>query len=203
MGAFTNLIGRAWNRGPIVATERRIWADTHHLYDVAGRTAQWLSGESKSQPGYFGPCDVDEDEAPGLTECLIACNRNGFLTANSQAGFDGAGFDGAHWVQLAAVTGYAHRPVVAKLRRLESRYGLIVHDGVGTRFRRGSGVTVTWAAGQAFTEFGRQHAEIDFLYNGCGPAASADIERAHQGPVFDRTPGRNTLWADLSTAVTR
>jgi hypothetical protein len=202
------IVGRAreWaeeRRGPILLRERPLWADTHHLYDVAGRTAQWLAGELRSQPGYFGPCDVDEDDAPGLTDCLIACNRAGFLTSNSQAGFDGTGYDGAHWQQLAAVTGFAHRPVVEKLRALNPRYGFLAHEGVGSRWHRAGGLTVTWAGGREYTEFGAQTNQIDFLYEGCGDAAIADIERAFQVTICDLIPGRNTLWADLHAAVTR
>lgn len=196
-----NIIGRLRDhldsRRPILPSERRYWADTHHLHDVAERTAQWLEGTLKSQPGYFGPCDVDEDDVPGLTDVLIACNRGGFLTRNSQAGFDGTGYDGAHWEQLAAVTGYAHELGLDRLRRLDGRYGLIAHEGVGRRRHRGKGVVVTWAGRLPFTEFGAQYDGVGFEFDGCGPDAVADLERAFQVTVYDPTPGRNSLWADL------
>jgi Domain of unknown function (DUF6919) len=70
---------------PLSRSERRVWADARTLDDAGELTAQWLDGTIRSQPGYYGPCDVDEDYCPGLTATLVACNRNGFVTMNSQA----------------------------------------------------------------------------------------------------------------------
>ncbi len=87
---------------PLTRRDRSLWAAARSLADLGELTALWLDGSIASQPGYYGPCDVDEDDAPGLTDTLILLNRAGYVTFGSQAGYDGA-----PWQQLAAVEGLA------------------------------------------------------------------------------------------------
>ncbi|MBL7261367.1 DUF6919 domain-containing protein [Paractinoplanes lichenicola] len=63
----------------LLPEDRPLWRAAESLDEVAALTARWLSGGIRSQPGYGGTVDVDEDDAQGLTAALIACNRAGFF----------------------------------------------------------------------------------------------------------------------------
>jgi hypothetical protein len=109
-------------------SEAEIWAAARSLNDLCALTERWLRADLATQPGYSGSVDVDEEEAPGLTDACIALNRAGFLTRNSQAGFDGTGYDGARWTQLAAVDGITIPPAAFALRR-NLPQGFKIHTG--------------------------------------------------------------------------
>lgn len=188
--------------------DRARWAETQSLADVAHLTAEWLRGAIDSQPGYWGRVDVDEDLAPGLTAALVALNETGYLTSDSQAGYDGPG-DGqessAHWTQLAWVTGYVTDPtLLARLRQVAADnelefYSVEAGSELPTR-------VVTWRNGHAFTDGtgARNLPELADDWTGygvCGQSAVADIQSARQVVIVDPTPGRNTMWAALRTAV--
>jgi hypothetical protein len=91
--------------------------------------------------------DVDEQEAPGMTDVLVRCNRAGFLTFGSQAGFDGTGDDGIRWQQLAAVDGLVGPDYLARLREACAGTGIVVDAS-------GDGQVVSFQRGRAFTTFG-------------------------------------------------
>jgi uncharacterized protein DUF6919 len=194
---------------PLTRRDRPLWAAAAGLDDLGQLTAAWLDGSIASQPGYYGPCDVDEDDAPGLTDTLILLNQAGFVTHGSQAGYDGPGYDGAHWQQMAAVEGLA----------APHTYDWLCDALTGTRFgvlawpckarpwhRAGAGVPVTFREGQAYTTFGSQVGEVTIageLYDGCGTAAIAAACAATQVTVYDPEPGRNDLWPALAAAAAR
>lgn len=188
--------------GPLLPEDRPLWEAARSLPDLAALTGRWLAGEIQSQPGYFGPVDVDEAEAPGLTAALIACNRAGFLTNDSQAGFDGPGADGAHWTQLAAVTGFMYEEPAERLAEL------VVADG-RFRIQRDTdtdqpGLAVTCRAGEETTWYGREidgDTIADELYGGCHDDAIADVFWSAQVTVWDPVAGRNELWLFLTAAV--
>lgn len=204
-----NLIDRfcgVFFRRPVIRAERHIWASARTLDDLGRLTARWLTGDLKSQPGYYGPVDVDEDDAPGMTTALVACNRAGFVTHSSQAGFDGTGYDGAHWQQRAAVTGFAGQNVLDLLRDglHGTLLGIVAHP-VKTGHRRDlTGVPVTVREGRVFTTFGRQLAVacIADLYDGCSDAAIGALRVAWQVTVYDPDFGPNDLWAELAAVMT-
>jgi hypothetical protein len=197
--------------GPLRRADRPRWAAARTLGDLAELTAQWLEGRIASQPGYYGRVDVDEADAPGLTDTLAALNRAGFLTRNSQAGYDGEGYDGAHWRLHAAVTGFASEAAVAWLRQAVAGRGcrLVVHD-CKPRWcvTRGAGVYVTYRDDgnrlEPVTNFGTQVGEATIareLY-GCGDEAVAAVCAAKQVTVYDTGPGRNDrLWSVLRAAA--
>lgn len=194
-------------RGPIKRQDAPLWANTRSLEDVAELTAQWLEGRIDSQPGYFGRVDVDTAE--GLREALIDLNRVGFLTNNSQDGYDDAGYDGAHWTALASVTGFAKTDVAERLAAAMdgTDFEVLAHDNKEHTWGRGErGVAVTCREGQPFTEFGAQlswNAIAGSLYDGCSDAAMVDIFNAKQVTVYDPVPGRNTLWPALHDFAVR
>lgn len=101
-------------------------------------TAQWLEGTITYQPNYGGPrgC-VPDPETAELAPFLAAANRAGFVTRSSQPGFDGLGFDGAHWQQRAAVDGYvADRDALNRLVNCGRDAGLFVQVGHSSRRTR-------------------------------------------------------------------
>jgi hypothetical protein len=185
--------------------DRALWRSARTLTDLADLTARWLAGEIESQPGYYGPVDVDEDDAPGMTETLIALNRAGFLTNQSQAGFDGLGYDNAHWQQLAWVSGFASTVT----------YQWLVEALAGTRFQVQANLTdlprkhrteiaVTTREGQPWTVSGwiseRTIAGVE-MFGACSDEAIGAVCAAWQLDIYDPEPGSNDLWAVLYDAV--
>jgi hypothetical protein len=190
--------------GTLTPADRPRWAAARTLADLGELTAQWLEGRIDSRPGYYGR--VDEDKAPGLTETLILLNRAGFLTDDSQAGFDGKGFDNAHWQQRAAVTGFAS----------EETYGWLEASVHGTRFkafgwptvsRQGSrpmpAVCVTRRNSEECTWYGDQYSmsELTDEFAGCGHDAIDALCSVLTVTVYDVVPGPNELWAVLRQAA--
>ena len=82
--------------------DRRLWHAARTTADLGDLMARWLEGDLNSRPGYaanYGP-DAETDE---LVPTLAAACRAGIITLDSQPGYAGAGYDGAHWEQRAAV----------------------------------------------------------------------------------------------------
>ncbi|WP_233149790.1 hypothetical protein [Kineosporia sp. A_224] len=182
------------------------WRDAACLADLGELTARWLEGSVLEQPAYYGPVDVDEDMAPGLTAALITANRTGLVTENSQAGCDEVEDDGSTWRQLAWVSGWATPGLVQYLASAaESRDDVEVvaftrlpdHESAGAaRVRTEDELVVTWSDGQPFTVDGpRGQGDYHWLYEGLvRPSALAELDAAVQVAVVDPVPGRNTLW---------
>lgn len=191
----------ALHRGMSRADEAR-WAACGSLADVGRLTAAWLRGEIASQPGYFGPVDVDNGIVRGLDELLARLNERGFLTGSSQAGLISDG-----WVQLAAVCGYATPDVLARLRGAVARHPELML--VTCRSRRALGrpvCPVSFRDGRPFTDFGNALPERDIRdehvgFGVCKPAAVEEIAAATQVVICDRSAGRNeVLWPALAEA---
>lgn len=191
--------------GPLEPADRPRWAAARTLSDLCDLTVEWLEGRIHSQPHYYGSVDVDEDEAPGLTGALVALNRAGFLTDQSQAGYHGPGYDGATWIQLASVSGYADLATVERLAALlPDRYRFVVHTGLRCRFQRAQpGMWVTFRDGSPYTGFGWQASRrrIAFEWDGCHRDAIRAIQSACTVTIYDLTPGANQLWADVVDAL--
>lgn len=187
--------------GPVARGERKTWAAAESLEDLCALTDRWLSGDLKSSPTYYGPVDVDEEDAPGLTEACRRLNRMGFLTDSSQAGSDGPGYDGRRWTQVAAVDGFAAPGLVALLTEGLSGTPYVVQAFEPRRFGCGSRVPVTWVDGRPCTRFGGGLSArgIRQLWGGdVGEGAVRDLCAALQVVIYDPEPGRNALWADLA-----
>lgn len=210
---FNALIDRAYDRlgrmRPLARGDRNAWASAQTLADLGELTALWLEGRIRQQPGYAGPVDVDEDDAPGLTAALIACNRAGYVTSGSQAGFDGHDDDGTYWVQYAAVTGYADDPTLQRLIGCLSGSPFEVCAWAAAQRRPLFGwgrdedcCHVTYRDGIPVTGFGRHSvADVAGIYAGSGDAAVDAAVAAWQVTVYDPEPGRNDLWQVLSQAA--
>jgi hypothetical protein len=206
MLTLTTIFNWAGFGGPIKRNERDLWASTRNMRHLCVLTAGWLEGRVQSQPGYYGSSDLDEVD--GLLDALVALNEAGFLTNGSQEGFDGIGYDGNHWRQLAAVTGFATDEAYHRLLdALEgTRFGILAYPCKTRRFGRpGPGVVVTFCADAPFTTFGSQMdaGEIAFTYDGCGEDAIQSVCEALQVAVYDPEPGSNDLWDALRQAAGR
>lgn len=193
--------------GPLTRADRRLWAQARTLLQLQQLMAAWLTGEIQSWPGYYGPCDVDEAESPGLTETLRQLNRVGLLTVQSQVGFDGPGADGAHWEQYAAVQGFCDSATLDWLLGLDlpqHRIGVWPHLAGTKACRSCGGVTVTTRDGSAHTSFGRYMSSRVIggeLFVGCHPDAIVAVCGAHQVTLYACEPGDNRMWSVLRRAA--
>jgi hypothetical protein len=204
----TNLLRRiadavtTWTTG-MNPTDRAAWRQAQTLADVGELTARWLEGELGSQPGYSSPVDVDENDVPGLTADLAALNRAGIVTTGSQAGYDGPGYDGAHWQQRAAVSVLADEATAANLReQFADRDGVVVQDRTSVNLPwRPDRLTVTTRDGYPMTDFGTREPTADRA--AASPGAADAIRNAEQLVIYDEEWGRNDrLWPALREAGT-
>ena len=169
-------------------SEERRWAAARTLRDYGELTAQWLEGRMATQPGYVGGVDVDEDLALGLTEALVALNRAGVVTTESQAGAVGSGTDAVRWAQLAAVLAITTTQTATWLAgklagtRFQAVISPVRHASDGPYY----GVPVTWRGTEEQTWFG----PVSDLM-----VIPIDAEVAVT--VHDPVPGPNELWAIL------
>jgi hypothetical protein len=187
--------------------DRSRWRAARTLQDLADLTAAWLAGEIRSQPGYYGRVDVDEDRAPGLTAALVACNRAGFLTRTSQAGYVGPGYHGAtRATVLAAVYGYTDRDTAQRLFSASvwapTRVHVFIHP-IGAGRLGEDAREVSWADDRATCSFGGC-VPVGYLldeFAGCSRHVIDALAHAWSVTVLDPEPGRNTLWAWLSEVM--
>lgn len=132
--------------------DRRRWAAVQTLPELAELMALWLEGELSMWPGYG---DGADEETSALIPTLVAANRAGFLTDQSQPGCDGPGFDGLRWQQHAAVTGLVvDEQLLTRIRRAGEDAGLLVLISHPCLLPHGEGVTVTVRGGRPYTAFG-------------------------------------------------
>lgn len=95
--------------------ERKQWSNARTVAEARELTAQWLDGTITYHPGYTGG-GPDPETLP-LASTFAVLNRAGMLTANSQPGGTGNG-----WQDRSYVTGYAPTTVVAGLQRALKRH---------------------------------------------------------------------------------
>lgn len=112
-----------------------VWRNARTIADVGQVMAHWLTGEVR---GWSGHDDGVDSETLPLLPTLVALNRAGFVTTNSQPGYAGVGYGGAHWRQKAWVEGVidARSPLLNRVVRTAQAAGLTVLRG-----NRHSGVT--------------------------------------------------------------
>lgn len=104
------------------------WRDARTIADVGQVMARWLTGEVR---GWSGHADGVDDETRPLLPVLVTLNRAGFVTTNSQPGYDGPGYDGARWRQKAWVEGVIddRSPVLDRVVRAAQAAGMTVLRG--------------------------------------------------------------------------
>lgn len=133
----------------------RIWRDARSIGDLGGAMAGWLEGRIGSRPGYND--SRPDGETEHLIPVLARLNRRGFVTTDSQPGFEGVAFDGRPWTQRAAVQGYVAvgDPLLDRIVRAARAAGLIVTAyGAGRSVGPRRGLAATMWAGEVHTGFG-------------------------------------------------
>jgi hypothetical protein len=178
--------------------DRRRWAAARTLPELADLMALWLEGELSMWPGHGAGAD---EETTLMLPTLAAANRAGFLTDQSQPGYDGPGFDGLHWQQRAAVSGLvADEQLLIQIRRAGEKAGLLVLISHPRLLPRGHGTTCTVRGGQPYTIFG-EHLPIGVLqriWRGVSRQAFDTVADAWQVCLIDPDLGRNDrLWPAL------
>lgn len=186
-----------------VRADRKLWRQAETLADLGGLMGRWLEGELTVWPGYAvaGP----DEETRDLVPVLARANRTGFLTDQSQPGFDGPGFDGTRWQQRAAVSGLvAEEELLFALARVAEAHRLTIL--VRTTDERSSrpAVTVTKVDGEAYTGFGARlsRRQLRHLWRGVSRPALDEIAAAWQVTLVDPHYGPDDrLWAALDEAI--
>ncbi|MFJ4974189.1 DUF6919 domain-containing protein [Streptomyces coeruleorubidus] len=175
--------------------DRRRWAAAQTLPELAQLMALWLEGELSMWPGYG---DGADEETTLMIPTLAAVNRAGFLTDQSQPGYDGPGFDGLVWQQRAAVSGLVgDEQLLTRIRRAGEAAGLLVLISHPRLLSQGRGVTCTIRGGQPYTTFGEYMPPriLRQVWRGISRQASVAIADAWQVCLIDPEIGRNDrLW---------
>jgi hypothetical protein len=190
-------------------SDRVAWGSARTLAGLGELTARWLEGSLASVPGYCGPPD---EETAGLVPVLGKLNRAGFVTTGSQPGDDGTGYDGARWLQRAAVEGFAGYREAVAITNAASNAGLtcVAYTPASLprwRYRYDRSVTVTTRDGEHETYFGvhlpRRHIRHRWIgYGICHRDAVKALCAAWQVTVIDPEWGRaGLLWDVLAEAL--
>lgn len=188
-----------FDRGPLLNADKPRWAAAQSLGDLGQLTARWLRGEIKSQPGYYGPVDVDEDIAPGITDALVTLNLAGLVTDQSQGGYDGPDYEAAPWE--AWVTGYADDDMFWRLDRMLFGTGFHLYAWPAASMSDWSGRLPYGVSPVDGPIRGRLSTrDVRFLYGGCGDGAVEALLHAWQITIYDPQPGSNDLWPVLAAA---
>ncbi|MYV42902.1 hypothetical protein GT030_29565 [Streptomyces sp. SID1328] len=182
----------------IRATRRR-WVAARTLPELGDLMALWLEGELPFSPGYGGGPDEETTE---LIPALVAANRAGFLTDQSQPGYDGPGFDRMRWQQRAAVSGLVgDEELLNRLRRAAESAGLLVLISHPRLLPHGKGAICTTRGFRPHTAFGEYMPPrlLRHIWRGISRAAMSDVLNAWQVCLIDPEIGRNDrLWPLLA-----
>jgi hypothetical protein len=106
----------------------REWANASNPQEVGALMVRWLEGDLKECPTYGGRPDPETLDDPALLAALKAANRAGFITIQSQPGFDGPVTTGGRryrrWRQRAFVDLFCPRGSQRSLTAAMGRAGL-------------------------------------------------------------------------------
>ncbi|OHV49322.1 hypothetical protein [Pseudofrankia sp. BMG5.36] len=178
------------------------WSTATTLAELGELTARYLSGEAGESPTYLGPPDPETAE---ILEPLLALNRAGFVTDQSQPAGSGDG-----WQQCAFVEGFCTEDLAKRIADacltadLWVRY---VPPHVRPRWRTVYlySTPVTTERGVAHTRIGAipSTRELRWLWGGELSRAGLDtLLGAHQVIAYDPQWGRrDRLWQTLTEAV--
>jgi hypothetical protein len=185
-----------------VRADRKLWRRADSLPELCELMARWLEGDLSMWPGYD---DSADEETAELIPVLARLNRAGFLTDQSQPGVNGPGFDGSHWEQRAAVSGFvADEQLLFALARVAEAHRLTILVRHPFEESQRPGVTCTRVDGEPYTVFGRRLSRRDLrhIWRDVNWAAFADIADAAQVTLIDPLYGRDDrLWTALDEAL--
>ncbi len=127
-------------------TDSDRWRSARTLADLAKLTVAWLNGEIQETPSHLAP---PMPETVPLIPVLIAVNRAGFITTQSQPG---EALDDLGSAQRANVSGFASTDTFARLMAAVADADLIItaaraapHDDLGPF------IAITLDDGEEFT----------------------------------------------------
>lgn len=178
----------SWLRFDLAAMSKKDaarWASARSMADLGEMVIEWLNGEIQQTPGHCAPpCD----ETIPLTSALIAINRGGFVTDNSQLAESRAGWTWNTWVE-----GFAPDATLIRLREAVAGTPLIL-----TACRR------------RVHECDRAHhwsycpwSEVTGQWADRCPAVTGELYDSWFVSIADPEPGRNDrLWPALRDALT-
>ncbi|MFD1860787.1 hypothetical protein EHW97_11970 [Aeromicrobium camelliae] len=172
------------------------WNVARSLDDLAAATIDFLEGRLQETPLHGG---LPNPESLPLIPTLVAMNRAGFVTTDSQPGSIN---EPTRRVQRAYVEGICHEATAARIER-----GLLTEDLVMVSFAPGSDVdssiVVTVSHGSPCTFLGRWSVEeLDHFRNGLA-SLDADLDAAWAIQIFDPQWARNDrLWTAVLRALT-
>lgn len=173
--------------------DRRLWRAAETLQDVGELVALWLDGKIRYNPGYGG-WGTPDPETREIRQDLAAANRGGYVTHQSQPGWDE--------IQRAAVEGFAGDAAAERLLRLARRTDLIVVESRRTPRRKVDGSravpAMRYSSGHVGT-FGYiiSRREIGYLVE--TKESYQALINARQICLIDPVWGRNTvLWPLLA-----
>lgn len=191
----------------MIGTRTDPWRDARGFAGLSELTARWIEGTVATQPGYWGPSDLDDPER--LVPLCAALCRAGYMTVQSQAAWKGPGHDGAYWEQRAAVMGFATQDMAMRLYDYAhcAQLLVIIHDPADlprwlTRHR--AAADVTRRGNRAMTGFGSHlsRAHLRGTYGDCPREAQDELCAAWQVTLIDPQWGRpDLLWKVLEGAL--
>jgi hypothetical protein len=183
----------------------RHWKDARTVADLGQLMADWLEGRTRNRPAYGD--DRSDPETSKILRPLVALNRGGYLTDNSQPGYYGRGHDGRRWTQLPFVTGFvsgANRPLVDALQRDGRAAGLVVIINGQRDDGRPGGVPVTFAGREVVMHAGSATSGEQLHYewsDDLRSAALTDLMCAFEVTLIDLGGKRRTRLWDVTTRV--
>ena len=133
--------------------DRQVWRQATSIPAAGELTARWLEGRSQYQPGTFTPGIDAETEA--IASDLVALNRNGLFTKESQPGLLGEGS-----AQRAYVTGFCTPETAGRLLELSSRSELVTVGHAPGEMSRAS-IPVTLQDAEIVTVLGTSESPIE------------------------------------------
>lgn len=166
------------------------WHQARTVRDVGLLTARWLDGDALLHPSYGSVRDSrPDDETAQITPTLVAANRAGFVTTNSQVGTYvheyGVSRQRAE-VQALVDPADIDRLITPLLERDD-----LVTDVHSPEDRRR--YDLRWGG-----KFSPSRGMIAFWYDGVGAEAVAALERSYYVEVTDPVAGRDArLWPAL------
>ncbi len=176
------------------------WYNARSLADIGRLTALFLDEHLGQAPSYGG---LPGREIASLIAALIACNRAGFVTGNSQPGVP---IDAYGSGQRAWVSGFASSDVLAQLRAAATGRGLMITIARAGEDNPGPFITVTLDYGEELTWAGggQSRSELEDHYGRlCHPDAVRAFCDAWQVNIIDPEWGRNdVLWPALEKFAT-